>query len=382
MPRPGRSGTTERPSMKGLACLSIRNGRRPERKREGRTAMRRVAFLAVAALTGIASSAYGQGSDLEQKVRGQYTLTKVTADRSDITAAGTVVELRKDGLWTYSSGSPVPYVNKYDEKGRIVQPFVANLGVGILGGVSSNNTNYPSHRFTAGEKFSIIRLFFPNNGITFLLYSNPYMGTRYYCQLTFPFKKGSDPAPDEVLARIAEVLAQPGAATEVAAKGGAPLNTPPTVASQPARLPLLPATFVNTQTPADQLQLNADSSFSLQEGGQAYPGSFAVNGRNLEITITDTGIKTPLKIQGNNLTGPGGETWALREQSSPAPSSEGALRNGDVLKMAKADFDDAFIIAKIGSSKCQFDTSTDALIQLKKSGVSAAVLKAMVGAGK
>jgi hypothetical protein len=50
--------------------------------------------------------------------------------------------------------------------------------------------------------------------------------------------------------------------------------------------------------------------------------------------------------------------------------------------MAKAGFDDAIIIAKIGSSKCQFDTSTDGLIQLKQSGVSAAVLKAMVGAGK
>jgi hypothetical protein len=44
--------------------------------------------------------------------------------------------------------------------------------------------------------------------------------------------------------------------------------------------------------------------------------------------------------------------------------------------------DDATIISKIGSSKCQFDTSTDALIQLKQGGVSAAVLKTMVGAGK
>jgi hypothetical protein len=36
---------------------------------------------------------------------------------------------------------------------------------------------------------------------------------------------------------------------------------------------------------------------------------------------------------------------------------------------------------KIKSSKCQFDTSTDALIFLKKSGVRTAVLNAMVGAG-
>ena len=50
--------------------------------------------------------------------------------------------------------------------------------------------------------------------------------------------------------------------------------------------------------------------------------------------------------------------------------------------MAKVGIDDATLITKIGSSKCQFDTSTDALIQLKQSGVSAAVLKAMVGASK
>jgi len=48
--------------------------------------------------------------------------------------------------------------------------------------------------------------------------------------------------------------------------------------------------------------------------------------------------------------------------------------------MAKVGIDDATIIAKIESSKRQFDTSTDALIQLKQSGVSAPVLKAMVGA--
>lgn len=51
--------------------------------------------------------------------------------------------------------------------------------------------------------------------------------------------------------------------------------------------------------------------------------------------------------------------------------------------MAQAGLDDATIIAKINSSKCQFDTSTDALIQVKKQGgVSASILKAMVGAGK
>ena len=72
----------------------------------------------------------------------------------------------------------------------------------------------------------------------------------------------------------------------------------------------------------------------------------------------------------------------LSEQTARSAPSEAVLQNQDVIKMVKAGLDDALIIAKIGSSKCQFDTSTDALIQLKQSGVSAAVLKAIMGAGK
>jgi hypothetical protein len=56
------------------------------------------------------------------------------------------------------------------------------------------------------------------------------------------------------------------------------------------------------------------------------------------------------------------------------------LRNEDVIKLAKVGIDDATILAKIKTSKCQFDTTTDALVLLRKSGVSAVVLNAMVGA--
>jgi acylphosphatase len=50
--------------------------------------------------------------------------------------------------------------------------------------------------------------------------------------------------------------------------------------------------------------------------------------------------------------------------------------------LAKAGIDEATILAKISSLRCQFRTSTDALIQLKQSGMSAAALKAVVAAGK
>jgi hypothetical protein len=150
----------------------------------------------------------------------------------------------------------------------------------------------------------------------------------------------------------------------------------------PAVGPLrLPCTYVSTQTPADQIQLNADNSFSLQEAGQTYQGTFVANGNTMELNISG-GTKTTATIQGNNLTDSGGQKWVLREQSAGTASVGQMLKNEDIVKMAKAGLDDALIIAKIASSKCQFDTSIDALIQLNQSGVSAAVLKAIMGAGK
>ena len=54
--------------------------------------------------------------------------------------------------------------------------------------------------------------------------------------------------------------------------------------------------------------------------------------------------------------------------SSHVPGTA-ALTNEDVMKMVQAKLADAIIVAKVRSSTCQFDTSTDALIKLKGAGV-------------
>jgi len=154
-------------------------------------------------------------------------------------------------------------------------------------------------------------------------------------------------------------------------------DVPPPVVPQSAPL-RLPATYASAKTPADQLQLNADNSFSLQEGGQAYKGTFVANGNAVELNITG-GPKTTATLEGNNLTDSGGQVWVLGEQPARSAGGDAVLQNQDVIKLVKAGLDDTLIIAKIGNSKCQFDTSTDALIQLKESGISATVLKAMLG---
>jgi TonB family protein len=140
-------------------------------------------------------------------------------------------------------------------------------------------------------------------------------------------------------------------------------------------------TYVSTQTPADQLQLNADNSFLLQEAGQIYQGTFSISGNTLELRINETNSNTTTTIQGGNLTNSSGQTWVLLEPPMHPASVADVVKNQDVIRLVKAGFDDEIVIAKIGSSKCQFDTSRDAVIQLRESGVSAAVIKAMVGSG-
>ena len=513
--------------------------------------MRRVACLTAAlVLTAAAPWVHGQSGDLigllQQRLNGQFALTRITSDRSDMVSAGAVLTLQKDGLLMYSTASPMPPVNNY-KNGKISQGgggFGRDLLITMAAPGGATATDYPHRSFVAGEKVWAIGLTIQKKatavtGVVFRLYSDPYDGIRYYGELNFPFEKGTVSAPDQALAKIAEVLVvQPADNTSVAAApqlqsiagtyvmtqapdnwlalnangtlvlrqkgrtysgdftingnkltlrvgtsrtrstsilqgdtmtdpGGSAwvkqkaaldvvaepqleqvtglyvrpqatddrlqLNTDGTFsASQAGRdfsgtfiiangklimrwggrvatcalqgdtiiddekltwvkqkpgtpqggQPLrLPSTYVSAQAPADQLQLNADNTFSLLEGGQNYQGTFAVSGNTLDINLSD-GTKNAVTIQGNNLTDSSGQTWVLREQPSQVASSAAVLQNQDIIKMVKAGLDEAIILAKISGSKCQFDTSTDALIQLKGSGVSAAVLKAMVGAGK
>jgi len=56
----------------------------------------------------------------------------------------------------------------------------------------------------------------------------------------------------------------------------------------------------------------------------------------------------------------------------------GSFTNADVIKLVQAKLPDSIVLAKIRSSTCDFDMSTDALIKLKQAGASEAILQAMV----
>jgi hypothetical protein len=272
--------------------------------------MQRTICLAIASSLGAATWAYGQGGDpkglLQEKLKAQFALTTMTADRSDIVTAGAVLVLQKNGLMMYSTASPMPPANNY-KNGRISQGgsgFGRDLAISMMTPGNATASVYPHRQFVAGEGVWVTGFNLRKDGVVFQLYSDAYDGIRYYGELKFPFQKNAFPAPEDALATIAEVLTvKPAENTAPAA--AAPAPPAPEAAPPPLAIPEAPAT--------------------------AAPGA-------------------PL------------------------------LRNDDVIKMAKAGFDDSIIIAKISSSRCHFDTSTDALIQLKQNGVSSAVIKAIVGA--
>ncbi|MFT3824728.1 MAG: hypothetical protein QM731_12440 [Chitinophagaceae bacterium] len=54
------------------------------------------------------------------------------------------------------------------------------------------------------------------------------------------------------------------------------------------------------------------------------------------------------------------------------------LTNKSVIDLSKAGLDEELIVSKISSSSCKFDMSTDGLVGLKKEGVSAGIIKAML----
>jgi len=344
----------------------------------------------------------GDPSDLlVKKLSNQFAPTVFSQDY-EIVTAGAFVALKTEGnISSYIQDPnrprnglvvfklPLQYcpITSY-KKGTLSMGFGDSVDVAAGDGLHINEFfSLPRQYLQIGDKFWIAGMSIYRNSIRVHIITDPYEDGRYCGVLKFPFEKGHLPTPDDAVKMISEVLAvQPPPRTQPVAA-----EAPPVVVAEVAPLSL-PSLYVSAQTPTNQLQLNVGGSLWFQEDGQTYHGTFVLRGTTIELSINETGTKTILSRYGDDLTDSSGQTWTLRGHSpAPEPSvvpptssaPRGAtLENGDIIRLAKVGIDDATIIAKIKSSKCQFDTSTDALVHLKKSGVDAAVLKAMVGAGK
>jgi hypothetical protein len=146
-------------------------------------------------------------------------------------------------------------------------------------------------------------------------------GSVFRAQVLFQFPKGYlvTAAPDTVQAVLDHVFTLDtsanagGAGLEAAAPQGVAITAPAAVAG---------SLYVSSQNIADKLKLNTDNSFLLQEGGQAFSGTYGVNGAALTLHITQLGRDVAIAIQGNTLIVNGQEVWIQQSASNAVQPSQ------------------------------------------------------------
>jgi hypothetical protein len=168
---------------------------------------------------------------IQTKMESQFTLTKATADKSDIVEAGAVLILQKDDLLLYPPSIRYPIPNTYKD-GKISINFLGKLSV--------------ARKFVRGEKFWVTRIQVKDDGLYFDFLSDPISDVRYDGSLKFPFQKGAPPPnPDQLAALVAQVLKVDNAAAakpaaSASAEAPAPAEAPPAPAPEPVIAPIPP----------------------------------------------------------------------------------------------------------------------------------------------
>jgi hypothetical protein len=229
-------------------------------------------LIAGAALLAAGPCIFGLSPDakdaLEQKLKEQYALTKLTADRTGVVTAGAVLTLKKDGLvLTPSDGTDVS--GNFYKEGRIGQSTVGKINektkriVGIMHrvpGVSAPSAPTNATRtFVAGEKVNVTKIEARDGQVVFELYSaQAYADVYYRGTLSFPVEKGTVPAPDVVLATTGQVFSvdapegskteQPASQSGAGATPTAPVQ-PPTQPPATQPVPPQPQTTAPESTP-------------------------------------------------------------------------------------------------------------------------------------
>lgn len=189
------------------------------------------------ALACVAPALHAQDSkaEIQQRLSAEFKRTKMTADRSDIATAGSVLDLHKDGLVMCSTAAIASPTNTY-KNGAISFGFGANMAWGMaLAPANQQTTAIPQRKFVTGEKFWVTDYVVKPDGVVFQFYSDPYNDVRYYGQLKFPFVKNVVPPADEVMKTIEEVITAEADTQEAApAENAAPAQA---AAAEPAAAP-------------------------------------------------------------------------------------------------------------------------------------------------
>jgi hypothetical protein len=126
--------------------------------------------------------------------------------------------------------------------------------------------------------------------------NSPARGASFKAQVDFEFPKGSLDTTDAgaVLDAIGQVFS-----SDTSPRPPAPAPTPPALGT----------VYVSAQNGANRLVLSADGSFLLLEDGQAYAGTYSVDGSTLKVHIAQSDKDVDIVIDGARLIVNGNEAW-------------------------------------------------------------------------
>lgn len=251
--------------------------------------------LAVLGLALTTANLSGQAAEnIEQQLRSNCPVTRVGAN-GVVVQEGCVLTVLEDGIKANPASYQLFWPNNYKKGGRVKQPLATTVPV-------SRVPREEVRFLQVGEKAYLTAIDFKGADIAFKLQTcgacNPSgpepNETPYRAELSFQFAKGYLTAASfgEIQDTIGQVLA----------------TSIPKAAEPPGKL-TIPATYSSAQTSSDRLQLNADGTFSLQEAGQTYHGTFVVKGNSLELNIGGTGTKTTITLRGDSLIDGSGQAW-------------------------------------------------------------------------
>ena len=149
-----------------------------------------------------------QAVGLQKQLETKYSITKTTADKTDIVTAGSVLILEKDRLLMYATTTGAPPQNTYNNGKLSAGAFAAHEKAQSFGTFighpppKSVTTRY----YVTGEKFWVTRIDTLADGVVFTLFTDAVNDVRYYCTLKFVYPHGATPAADQVLSMVGEVL--------------------------------------------------------------------------------------------------------------------------------------------------------------------------------
>jgi len=167
-------------------------------------------------LVGISATLYAQDkAAIIKKLTSEYSLTKTTADQTDIVTAGSVLVLQKDNLLmvaTTTTGNPCP--NTYKE-GKFTQNGACRMSekfkkVPLFGHTipGSDKAQVTTRTYVTGEKFWVTRIDIKDGrdaGVVMDLFTDAVNDVRYRTTLNIPFK-GAMPSPDDAVKLVQEVV--------------------------------------------------------------------------------------------------------------------------------------------------------------------------------